>query len=90
MGAGAYAHMYVESDADVGHLPPLFSIFILRQGLSLYIELTHLVRAAGQQGRDSSCPRLPSADITGTQCHTWLSCGCWVLNSSSHNKHITD
>lgn len=40
MGAGAYAHMYVESDADFGRLPPVVLYLHFEAG-SLTVHRAH-------------------------------------------------
>lgn len=67
-------------------VPQLLSILVLWRGLQPRLELDDSARLAGQQalpqGYSGLC--LLSARVTGMYRCTWLSCGCWGLNSGCH------
>lgn len=81
-----YEMCMYKSETQVWCLLQSLSTLFLRLGLQLRLEIDDSARLAGQQalplGYSALC--LPSARVTGVYQCTWLSCGCWGLNSGNH------
>lgn len=81
-----YEMCVYKSETRVWCLLQSLLTLVLRRGLQLRLEIDDSATLAGQQvlpqGYSGLC--LPSARVTGMYRCTWLSCGCWELNSSCH------
>lgn len=69
----------------------LSPLYVLRQGLSLMLELTNSAKLASQQASDSPSICLPNTEVPSMHCHARLF--TWELKlraSCLHGKHCTD